>query len=149
MKARVKETGEIVEVTMECDNSTDFKKATFRTKNGMCYRYDDIELTFDKIKARVKATGDIFEVSDTTTIYPEHYDKSYNITEVELLDVKEKSFSKDEDYWARLEHQYAGMAMQAYIIASHISQFSFCENDLADCKSMAHALVAKMKEANR
>lgn len=87
MKARVKATGEIVEVTMECDNSTDFKKAIFRTKNGMCYRYDDIELTFDKIKARVKATGDIFEVSDTTTIYPEHYDMSYNITEVEFLDV--------------------------------------------------------------
>lgn len=103
MKARVKATGEIVEVTMECDHSTDFKKATFRTKNGMCYRYNDIELTFDKIKARVKATGDIFEVSDTTTIYPEHYDNSYNITEVEFLDVKENSFPKGPDYWTRLK----------------------------------------------
>ena len=69
------------------------------------------------MKARVKATGDIFEVSDTTTIYPEHYDKSYNITEVEFLDVKENAFPKDDnpDYWTRLEHQYAGMAMQGMI----------------------------------
>ena len=52
------------------------------------------------------------------------------------------------DYWTRLEHQYAGMAMQAYIIASHISQFSFCEcdKDMRDCKNMAHALVEKLKE---
>ena len=99
MRARIKATGEIVGVSMECNNSTDFRKATFRTKYGMCYRYNEIELTFDKIKARVKSTGDIFEVSDTTTIYPEHYDKSYNITEVEFLDVKEKSFPKDNNYF--------------------------------------------------
>jgi hypothetical protein len=116
MKAIVKSSGKIVEVSMECNNSTDYRKAIFRTKDGMCYRYNEIELTFDKIKARVKSTGDIFEVSDTTTIYPEHYDKSYNITEVEFLDVKEKSFPKDApDYWTRLEHQYAGMAMQGIL----------------------------------
>lgn len=40
----------------------------------------------------------------------------------------------DPDYWTLLEHQYAGMAMQAYIIASHISQFSFYEGDMGDCK---------------
>ena len=67
MKAIVKATGKIVEVSMECNSSTDFRKATFRTKDGMSYRYDDVELIFDKIKARVKSTGDIFEVSDTTT----------------------------------------------------------------------------------
>ena len=113
MKAIVKSSGKVVEVSMECNNSTDYRKAIFRTKDGMCYGYNEIELTFDKIKARVKSTGDIFEISDTTTIYPEHYDMSYNITEVEFLDVKENALPcEDPDYWTKLEHQYAGMAMQ-------------------------------------
>lgn len=114
MKARVKKTGEIVEVVMGYNNSTDYRKAIFRTKDDMCYRYNEIELIFDKIKARVKSTGDIFEISDTTTIYPEHYDKSYNITEVEFLDVKENAFPKDDnsDYWEKLKHQAAIAAMQ-------------------------------------
>ena len=43
MKARIKATGEIVEVSMECNNSTDYRKAIFRTKDGMSYRYDDVE----------------------------------------------------------------------------------------------------------
>lgn len=159
MKARVKATGEIVEVTMECDNSTDFKKATFRTKNGMCYRYDDIELTFDKIKARVKATGDIFEVSDTTTIYPEHYDMSYNITEVEFLDVKEKSFPEDPDYWTRLEHQAAITAMQGLLNNSYLAgEFRRDPNNgIEDMSKIitkaaavyAHALMEKMKEERK
>ena len=154
MRARIKATGEIVGVSMECNNSTDFRKATFRTKYGMCYRYNEIELTFDKIKARVKSTGDIFEVSDTTTIYPEHYDKSYNITEVEFLDVKEKSFPKDDDYWTRLEHQYAGMAMQG-ILSNPESELDYKGDEtlpqaLAGCAAkVAHALVEKMKEERK
>ena len=144
MKAKVKATGEIVEVSMECNNSTDIKKATFRTKDGMCYRYNEIELIFDKIKARVKSTGDIFEVSDTTTIYPEHYDKSYNITEVELLEVKGNSFPIDDpDYWTRLEHQAAIAAMQGFLAGrmedtyNRVAEFSI---------KQAHVLVKKLKE---
>lgn len=148
MKARVKATGEIIEVTMECDNSTDFKKATFRTKNGMCYRYNEIELTFDKIKARVKSTGDIFEISDTTTIYPEHYDKSYNITEVEFLDVKENSFPKDDpDYWTRLEHTYAGMFMKSFL--DNFDGTTSMEILADDAIKLAHALVEKYKKEEK
>ena len=146
MKAIVKSSGKIVEVSMECNNSTDFRKATFRTKDGMSYMYDDLELIFDKIKARVKATGDIFEVSDTTTIYPEHYDKSYNITEVEFLDVKEKSFPKDDDYWTRLEHQYAGMAMQQLVTLVNAGYEYVYEETAIIAMNFAHALVEKMKE---
>ena len=151
MKAIVKSSGKIVEVSMECNNSTDFRKATFRTKDGMSYIYDDVELIFDKIKARVKATGDIFEVSDTTTIYPEHYDKSYNITEVEFLDVKEQSFPKDDDYWTRLEHQYAGMAMlgmlsNEYTHKLYLDNKNYPNGLLNDSIKIAHALVEKMKE---
>ena len=106
------------------------------------------------MKARVKATGDIFEVSDTTTIYPEHYDKSYNITEVEFLDVKEKSFPKDDDYWTRLEHQYAGMAMQG-ILSNPESELDYKGDEtlpqaLAGCAAkVAHALVEKYKKEER
>ena len=158
MKARIKATGKIVEVSMECNNSTDYRNAIFRTKDGMCYRYDDIELTFDKIKARVKSTGDIFEVSDTTTIYPEHYDKSYNITEVEFLDVKEKSFPKDDDYWTRLEHTYAGMAMQGMLnnslLITGLLKVNKSHEDIVDevtgtAIRYAHALVEKMKEERK
>ena len=54
MKARIRATGEIVEVSMECNNSTDYRKAIFRTKDGMYYRYDDVELAFDNL---TMATG--------------------------------------------------------------------------------------------
>ena len=53
---------------------------------------------------------------------------------------------KDEpDYWTRLEHQYAGMAMQG------LCMNDFCEcvgaDDIAtDALAIAHALVEKMKE---
>ena len=146
MKARVKATGEIVEVSMECNNSTDFRKAIFRTKDGMSYRYDEIELTFDKINARVKSTGDIFGISDTTTIYPEHYDKSYNITEVEFLDVKGNSFPKDDnpDYWTRLEHTYAGMFMKSFL--DNFDGTASMEILSDDAIKLAHALVQKLKE---
>lgn len=96
------------------------------------------------MKARVKATGETIDVEKIADgVYVSTYDKDVYLEE--NLDFWGNAFS-NLDYWTRLEHQYAGMAMQAYIIASHISQFSFCEGDMKDCKSMAHALVEKLKE---
>lgn len=92
------------------------------------------------MKARVKATGEIVEVHKSAGVLDENSERIYPWYEVETLD------SRSDDYWTRLEHQYAGMAMQAYIIAAHISQFSFCENDMKDCVSMATALVEKLKK---
>ena len=92
----------------------------------------------------VKATGDIIEISeDCSYLYAEHYDKSYNLNELEFLDVKEKSFPKDgPDYWTRLEHQYAGMAMQVMMAHTNIDY-----DEIVDlCVEFAHALVEKMKE---
>ena len=98
------------------------------------------------MKARVIATGEIVEISeDCSYVYAEHFDKSYNINELEFLDVKEKSFPKDEDYWTRLEHQYAGQFMQAMISSSNYIDVS--EEAMADASfRMAHALVEKLKE---
>ena len=107
------------------------------------------------MKARVKATGDIIEISeDCSYLYAEHYDKSYNLNELEFLDVKEKSFPKDNpDYWTRLEHQYAGMAMQGMLSNPEI-ELDYEGNEgcvqavAATAARFAHALVEKYKENN-
>lgn len=52
------------------------------------------------MKARVKATGEIVEVK-------EEYDLREAMPQV--------FYSKEEDYWTRLEHRYAGMAMQGLL----------------------------------
>lgn len=97
------------------------------------------------MKARVKSTGEIVDVTRIVDRYVMTHHLHTITFEKDELDF---DIEDEPDYWTRLEHQYAGMAMQAYIIASHISQFSFCEgdNDMRDCKNMAHALVEKMKE---
>lgn len=94
------------------------------------------------MKARVIATGRIVEVVANEN----YYDTTDN---KERYYSHELDFNDTADYWTRLEHQYAGMAMQAYIIASHISQFSFCEGDMGDCKNIAHALVEKYKKEEK
>jgi hypothetical protein len=53
------------------------------------------------MKARVKATG---EIVDGKAMVSFHGDDFY-LDELEFLD-------NNPDYWTRLEHQYAGMAMQ-------------------------------------
>lgn len=97
------------------------------------------------MKARIKETGEIVDVTRIVDRYVmTHHPHAITFEKDELdFDIED-----DPDYWTRLEHQYAGMAMQAYIIAAHISQFSFHEGSMGDCKSMAHALVEKMKEAD-
>ena len=100
------------------------------------------------VKAKVKATGEIVNVCFRSPLWVNGDTKeTYFPKELETVWVeKRENPSKNIDYWTKLEHQYAGMAMQAYIIASHISQFRFCEGYMKDCKSIAHALVQKLKE---
>ena len=95
------------------------------------------------MKARVKETGDIIEISeDCSYIYAENYDTAYNLNELEFLDVKEKSFPKDEpDYWEKLKHQYAGMAMQGIIIGK-----PFTRDYVEDAYNYATTLVNRLKE---
>ena len=102
MKARVKNTGEIVEVHT-CDD------ADFVDRNGKYYW--EHELFFGSLD--------------------EHYD--------------------DPDYWTRLEHTYAGMAMQG-ILSNPESELDYKGDEalpqaLAGCAAkVAHALVEMMKE---
>ncbi len=107
------------------------------------------------MKARVKATGEIIEISeDCSCLYAENYDKSYNLNELEFLDVKEKSFPKDEpDYWEKLTHQAAIGAMQV-MLASGVPtslQYQYTKeadhhNVIADeAVKFAVSLVTKIK----
>ena len=71
------------------------------------------------MKARVKATGEIVDVIRNSAfdkdIFYDSNGRKYNREELSF-DFKEKSFPKDDpDYWTRLEHQYAGMAMQGML----------------------------------
>lgn len=107
------------------------------------------------MKARVKATGEIIEISeDCSCLYAENYDKSYNLNELEFLDVKEKSFPKDEPgYWEKLTHQAAIGAMQV-MLASGVPtslQYQYTKeadhhNVIADeAVKFAVSLVTKIK----
>ncbi len=95
------------------------------------------------MKARVKVTGEIIEISEECSyIFAEHYDKQYDLSELEFVQgpMRMEIFP---DYWTHLEHQYAGMAMQG-LIASNLDLLS--HEIIEDAIEYAHALVEKLKE---
>lgn len=104
------------------------------------------------MKARVKATGEIIEISEGCSyVYAEHYDKSYNLNELEFLDVdvKEKSLPKDDpDYWEKLKHQYIGMILSA-TYSSTMFQNTSKEDLYKNAIFMARELVDKLKEESQ
>ena len=100
------------------------------------------------MKARVKATGEIFEIASYATIPMECCDSfgeplRFCFDDVEILseenDLKE---SKAPDYWTKLEHQYAGMAMQGMMAHTNIDY----DEIVYLCVEFAHALIQKLKE---
>lgn len=100
------------------------------------------------MKARVKATGALLEVrlQDIDTEYP--YICDMQGEGGTLWKESELEFLEDEsDYWTRLEHQYAGMAMQGFISSKRGLNI---ETDMYDIpyysQMLAHALVEKLKE---
>ena len=92
------------------------------------------------MKARVKATGEIVFV-EANLGYPGGYvasnGKTYFGEELVVI------VDCDPDYWTRLEHQYAGMAMRG-LITSNLDLLS--HEIIEDAISYAHALVQKLKE---
>lgn len=114
------------------------------------------------MKARVKATGIVLGV------YPSHIIRD-NVKETIWYKTPQGAcFTKDElefidtennfDYWTRLEHTYAGMAMQG-ILADIDLLLSLAKKKADDypakyivaefAKDCAHALVEKMKEERK
>lgn len=105
------------------------------------------------MKARVKATGEVFEIASYATIPMECCDSygnplSFCFDEVEILsegnDLKE---SEVPDYWEKLKHQYAGMAMNALLLTNNIRNGDL--EGMRECNTnamaIAHALVEKLK----
>ena len=107
------------------------------------------------VKVRVKATGEIKEV--TRGIYsPYQYVDNegtiYTENDVEELPGDDGAifFDPTIDYWTRLEHQYAGMAMQGLMSNPEVdldykSDECMPQALAATAYNIAHALVEKMK----
>ena len=108
------------------------------------------------MEARIKATGKIVDIIRNSAfdkdVFYDSNGQKYNREELSF-DFKEKSFPKDEDYWTRLEHQYAGMAMQG--LMSYVEQItpkegrSFCDEIVDISFKVAHALVEKYKKEEK
>lgn len=109
------------------------------------------------MKARVKATGEIVEVQEEydlsnamVEVFYSNVEDSYDTYEREELDFNIKD-DNTPDYWTRLEHQYAGMAMQG-ILGNPEIELDYEGNEgyvqavTATAARFAHALVEKMKE---
>lgn len=123
------------------------------------------------MKARVKATGEIVDVycdfkgmkhdfldykgkgymSNELTIFDnEDYEQGWNDGYYEAV-----STNHEPDYWTRLEHQYAGMAMQGIVMNEKMQEDlykAFGKNESMDVTisefaiDIAHTLVEKLKE---
>ena len=95
------------------------------------------------MKARVKATGEIVDIAEYSTIYAENYDTCFYPNELEFLE-------NSEDYWTRLEHQAAIAAMQGLMtILPNIGGLKgrTPKDEIVDiATSTSHALVEKLKE---
>lgn len=107
-----------------------------------------------RVKVRVKSTGEIKEV--TRGIYSpyQYVDKEgtiYTEDDVEELPGDDGAifFDSTIDYWTRLEHTYAGMAMQGMLSNPSITERELTTRKgiIEDAVRVAHALVEMMKEA--
>ena len=93
------------------------------------------------MKARVKATGEIWEFSqkDEITFKSAINGHLYCADELEFLEPSPFT----PDYWERLKHQYAGMAMDSLIRNPYRAK----NHELADMAAeLATALVDRMKQ---
>ena len=119
------------------------------------------------MKARVKATGEIVEVDfDTVTIKGKQFGVVTDTKRLCKPCRDYRKFYQDElefispvdtevvDYWERLKHQYAGMAMQGIlsnedyckVILDEINEGRFADNIAIAATDIATALVEKLKE---
>lgn len=94
------------------------------------------------MKARIKATGEIIEVyfygKEGYDYVCNDKEECYERGELEILD--------EPDYWTRLEHQYAGMAMQGILANEGTKVKKYLPQE---AKDIALALVEKMKEERK
>ena len=98
------------------------------------------------MKARVKATGEIWTFSqiDEITFKSSINGHLYCAEELEFLEPSVFS----PDYWEKLKHQYAGMAMQGILSSSNHALWdieNYANGIAENTKRIATALVEKLK----
>ena len=119
------------------------------------------------MKARVKATGEIVEVDfDTVTIKGKQFGVVTDTKRLCKPCRDYRKFYQDElefispvdtevvDYWEKLKHQYAGMAMQGIlsnedyckVLLDGVNEWSFAERVASASKDFATTLVEKLKK---
>lgn len=96
------------------------------------------------MKARIKATGKIVEVEE----YHKYLETGWKYRDnAGTLYKPSALYFSDEaviGYWTRLEHTYAGMAMQGLLQSPHLNIMQ--EEPLVGmASSIAHALIQKLK----
>lgn len=97
------------------------------------------------MKARVKNTGEIVDIAYTYKTVGTNPTSKCETLKGKRYNEEDLDFNIEDDntpdYWTRLEHTYAGMAMQG-IIARHNVDFDMVVEWSAD---LAHALIQKLK----
>ena len=101
------------------------------------------------MKARIKATGEIVDVlpcaeeDGAVRFYANMKDKWYEAYEIDIL-----SEVPPPDYWEKLKHQYAGMAMQG--ILANPEMMSLDDIDVAAMAiRIANITISKLKEESQ
>lgn len=93
------------------------------------------------MKARVKATGEIVEVR------PSEYKCDMQGENGTLWTPRELEFEDTPDYWEKLKHQYAGMALSRLVeLVNHGYEYVYEEVAIL-ATNYATALVNKLKES--
>lgn len=100
-------------------------------------------------ESKSKETGEIVDVQECAVdMYLEEIgEMSGRVFHIQELDFDNLDYP---DYWTKLEHQYAGMAMQGLVTRGEVLGATKQEIaiEIADISDIiAHALVEKMKEA--
>ena len=99
------------------------------------------------LKARVIATGEIVEVDECGQTFKDmgwdYMDMRGRCYKSEDLDFRDNT---PFDYWTRLEHQYAGMAMQGLMSKEYLDN---PDSLVSHAIHYAHALVEKYKKEER
>ena len=105
------------------------------------------------MKARVKATGEIGIVSQIDVLLKDDF-ISFSPNNVELMTsyvdcANDKLYDElGSDYWEKLKHQYAGMAMQGFCINPDYRDKPW-DRMAEDATACATALVEKLKEESK
>ena len=109
------------------------------------------------MKARVKYTGEIVDIAYTYKTVGKNPISKCETLKGERYNEEDLDFNIEDDntpdYWTRLEHQYAGMAMQGILtILPNIGGLKgrTPKDEIVDiATATAHALVQKLKEERK